>query len=79
MEDIDAQLGPFRQASRAYYSWLYEKKSAAWVLFDPVITVHPDELFFECFSVDESSYGRLGCSYEVFQQLGERACGTHEH
>ena len=46
------------------------------MLFDPVITVHPDEVFFECFSHDESSYGRLGAGYEVFEDIGEFACGT---
>ncbi len=45
-------------------------------MLDPVITVHPDEVFFECFSQDESSYGRLGASYEVFENVGEFACGT---
>ena len=41
-----------------------------------MITVHPDEVFFECFSQDESSYGRLGASYEVFKNIEEFACGT---
>ena len=45
-------------------------------IFYPVITVHPDEVFFECFSVDESTYGRLGASYEVLQNINEFACGT---
>ena len=45
-------------------------------MLDPVITVHPDEVFFECFSQDESSYGRLGCRYEVFDNIREQACGT---
>jgi hypothetical protein len=45
-------------------------------VLDPVITVHPDEVFFECFSQDESSYGRLGASYEVFKNIGNFACGT---
>ncbi|HEV7559491.1 MAG TPA: hypothetical protein VGO00_28640, partial [Kofleriaceae bacterium] len=47
-----------------------------WFKLDPVITVHPDQVFFECFSRDESSYGRLAASYEVFDQLGDRANGT---
>ena len=33
-------------------------------------------MFFECFSKDESTYGRLAASYEVFEELGERANGT---
>src|SRR5690606_9850228 len=43
---------------------------------DPVITIHPDEAFFECFSQDESTYGRLGAGYEVFKNVKEFACGT---
>jgi predicted nucleic acid-binding Zn finger protein len=45
-------------------------------VLDPVITVHPDELFFECFSQDESSYGKLGCNYNVFNKVSEFKCGT---
>jgi len=45
-------------------------------VLDPVITVHPDEVFFECFSQDESSYGRLSAGFEVFDHIGEFACGT---
>ena len=67
---------PFYEAQRRYYDYLYQKDRDAWFVLDPVITVHPDEVFFECFSVDESSYGRLGASYEVFKNINEFACGT---
>jgi hypothetical protein len=33
-------------------------------------------VFFECFSQDESSYGRLGVGYDVFKNVKEFACGT---
>ncbi|MFN3202617.1 MAG: SWIM zinc finger family protein [Bradymonadia bacterium] len=66
----------FYAARRRYWDWLYRHDYNAWLIFDPVITVHPDELFFECFSVDESSYGRLGVNHDVFQNLGDMACGT---
>lgn len=68
--------GPFDRAKRAYFDYLYQKDRDAWFVLDPVITVHPDEVFFECFSQDESSYGRLGASYEVFRNIGDLACGT---
>ena len=58
---------PFYNARAAYYKYLYEKHRNLWFVLDPVITVHPDEVFFECFSEDESSYGRLGANYEVFK------------
>ncbi|HEX7315049.1 MAG TPA: hypothetical protein VF297_14070 [Pyrinomonadaceae bacterium] len=71
------RMGPFNKARKDYYNYIVEKEDSFWrILFDPVITVHPDELFFECFSQDESSYGRLGAGYEVFEHVGEFACGT---
>jgi len=71
-----SRMAPFQQAKRRYFDYLYQKDRDAWFVLDPVITVHPDEVFFECFSQDESSYGRLGCSYEVFRSVSEFACGT---
>ncbi len=70
------RLAPFYKAKRAYFDYLYQKDRDAWFVLDPVITVHPDEVFFECFSQDESSYGRLGASYSVFKHIGPLACGT---
>lgn len=69
-------MKPFYDARQKYFKYLYQKDRDAWFVLDPVITVHPDEVFFECFSQDESSYGRLGCSYEVFKNINEFECGT---
>ena len=66
----------YYKAQRRYFDYLYKKDYDAWIVLDPVITVHPDEIFFECFSQDESTYGRLGTSYEVYKEIGEFACGT---
>jgi hypothetical protein len=71
-----ARWKPYWDSRNKYFRYLYEKERDVWFVLDPVITVHPDEVFFECFSQDESSYGRLGVSYEVFQNVGEFACGT---
>jgi hypothetical protein len=70
------RMAPFYKAQRAYFDHLYKRDYDTWFVLDPVITVHPDEVFFECFSQDESSYGRLSASYEVFQDVNEFACGT---
>lgn len=67
---------PFYDAQTAYFKYLYDKFRDLWFVLDPVITVHPDEVFFECFSEDESSYGRLGANYEVFENVREHAFGT---
>ena len=51
------RLKPYYDARNNFYQYAWQKQLDILFLFDPVITVHPDEIFFECFSVDESSYG----------------------
>lgn len=70
------RMAPFYAARKRYFDYLYKRDIEAWIVLDPVITVHPDQIFFECFSQDESSYGCLSCNYEVFKDIGEFACGT---
>ncbi|HBE21155.1 MAG TPA: hypothetical protein DEG17_04180 [Cyanobacteria bacterium UBA11149] len=70
------RLAPYYKARSEFQNYVWQKQLDFYFVFDPVITVHPDEVFFECFSVDESSYGRLGASYEVFKNINEFACGT---
>ncbi|CAD0006001.1 hypothetical protein [Flavobacterium chungangense] len=69
-------LGPFNKAKSAYFDYLYKNDKDAWFVLDPVITVHPDEVFFECFSKDESSYGKLSCNYNIFTEISDFKCGT---
>lgn len=69
-------MAPFYKAKQKYFKHLYDSNREAWIVLDPVITVHPDELFFECFSKDESSYGKLGCNYNVFNNITDFKCGT---
>ena len=71
-----SRMASFYAAQQRYFDYIYKRDYDAWLVLDPVITVHPDEIFFECFSKDESSYGRLSASYEVFGEVGEHACGT---
>ena len=37
------------QAQREYFSWLLRNDPLAFVVLDPVITVHPDQVLFEVF------------------------------
>jgi hypothetical protein len=62
-----------------YSDYLTKNDPELWRLLvpcDPVITVAPDVLFFECFSKDESSYGCLTVEREAFEAQGEAALGT---
>jgi predicted ArsR family transcriptional regulator len=45
-------------------------------ILDPVITVHPDRIFFEAFSQDQSAYAALIVDPLVFETLGEVVTGT---
>ena len=42
-------MRPFYAARQKYFDYLYRRDMNAWYVLDPVITVHPDEVFFECF------------------------------
>jgi hypothetical protein len=72
----DERFKLYFSARNAFRRYALKKQLDYYWVFDPVITVHPDEVFFECFSQDESSYGRVGASYEVFKNISEFACGT---
>jgi hypothetical protein len=45
-------------------------------LLDPVITVHPDRIFFEAFSQDQSAYVSLIVDPAIFETMGEVVTGT---
>jgi hypothetical protein len=70
------RLRPFSQARTEYFSYVYENTYERRYLFDPVITVHPDEVSFEAFSRDESTYARLAANHDLFGNVKELQCGT---
>ncbi len=53
----------------------FREEQNTWLL-DPVITVHPDQVFFEAFSTDQSAYVRLSASNDAFDVQGEVTYGT---
>jgi len=66
-------------ARTKYGNMLCREDPELWRLLmpcDPVITVSPDVLFFECFSADESSYGCLNIEREAFEAETDVALGT---
>lgn len=70
------RMGDYFKAQKQYFNYLYEVDKAAWWVLDPVITVAPDQVFFEAFSLDESSYGRLAVHEKLFADVKEFAYGT---
>ena len=64
------------QAQLAYYDWLAVNDPLAFLILDPVISVHPDKLFFEVFSKDEGTYANLSIDYSCFDIKTDPVCGT---
>lgn len=56
-------------------TWLSQGEMMSWIL-DPVVTVHPDRIFFEAFSQDQSVYALVVANPEMFATEGEVITGT---
>ncbi|MCI0458036.1 MAG: SWIM zinc finger domain-containing protein [Gemmataceae bacterium] len=70
------RLREFYRSRTDYFNFVYENEYERAYLFDPVVTVHPDEVSFEAFSRDESTYARLAGKYDLFANIKEFQCGT---
>jgi len=86
-EPVPPDLEPeFRRQHALYWrarnKWAVELSANDPAMFralvpcDPVVTVAPDVVFFECFSKDESSYGCLSVDRGAFRGVGEAGLGT---
>jgi len=82
-EGLEADFRKMRKkywdARQEYANYLTRHDPELWRLLmpcDPVITVAPDVLFFECFSADESSYGCLTVNRDAFEAEHDVALGT---
>jgi predicted DNA-binding WGR domain protein len=65
-----------RQAQQAFFAWALRNDPVAFVLLDPVVTVHPDQVFFEVFSKDEGAYAKLGLDLAALDLASQPTCGT---
>ena len=66
-------------ARQEYSNYLMTHDPGLWRLLmpcDPVVTVAPDVLFFECFGADESSYGCLTLDRDAFADERDVKVGT---
>ncbi|MEL6108625.1 MAG: SWIM zinc finger family protein, partial [Planctomycetota bacterium] len=75
MRNQSANLNAW-QAQQAYFAWLMRNDPLAYLILDPVITVHPDCVFMEVFSKDEGSYANLTVDMSAFELEGDPVCGT---
>lgn len=70
------RLPNFAKARKKYFDHLYKADLQAWIVLDPVVSVHPDATIFEVFSQDESSYGRVTVPMDVLELHAEPTYGT---
>jgi predicted DNA-binding WGR domain protein len=75
MKRETASLGVW-QAQQAYFSWMLRNDPLAILILDPIISVHPDQVFFEVFSKDEGSYAKLAFARSAFEGDGQVTHGT---
>src|SRR5215210_7824460 len=70
-----APLGVWH-AQQAYFSWILRNDPTALAILDPVVSVHPDQLTFEVFGKDESTYACLAFKTAAFDNPGKTEPGT---
>ncbi len=75
-KDIQPIQSEVNRSRRAYYDWLYQNDREKWIVLDPVVSVHPDAVIFEAFSLDESSYGRISVPTRNLEIFGNVDYGT---
>lgn len=66
----------YYRIERDFWDFIKKRDATLWWILDPVITVHPDQVSFEAFSLDESTYGCLSVELNEFDILGESKLGT---
>ena len=64
------------KAYRAYFDWLLRNDPLAYLILDPVISVHPDAVVMEVFSKDEGCYASLSFDHSFFASEGPVQYGT---
>src|SRR5262245_2977831 len=70
-----APLGVW-QAQQSYFAWMLRNDPTAMCILDPVITVHPDQVMFEVFGKDESTYACLAFRRDAFAESGTATYGS---
>jgi len=66
----------YYKLERDFWKYIKNRDAALWWVLDPVITVHPDQVSFEAFSLDESTYGCLSVDMKEFNIKGTPQLGT---
>ncbi|MCA8920636.1 MAG: hypothetical protein KDD82_02435 [Planctomycetes bacterium] len=74
--DQQQQAAELAAAERRFLEFEWQERERGWLVYDPVCSVHPDELSFEAFNRDGSVYARLGIARTAAEERGRVVCGT---
>lgn len=66
----------YYRLERDFWKFIKDRDMNLWMVLDPVITVHPDQVSFEAFSLDESTYGCLSVEMDEFEMIQKPKLGT---
>jgi len=70
-----APLGVWH-SQQAYFAWILRNDPTALSILDPIVSVHPDQVMFETFGKDESTYACLAFKRTAFEEAGLPTFGT---
>lgn len=70
-----APLGVWH-SQQAYFAWILRNDPTALSILDPIVSVHPDQVMFETFGKDESTYACLAFKRAAFEEAGLPTFGT---
>src|SRR5262249_24818370 len=65
-----------RESQHAFLDWVLRNDPIGFIMLDPIVTVPPDQVFFEVFSKDEGTYAKLGFELSAFELAYQPTCGT---
>lgn len=69
-------LFSYQKAQKHYLRYRYQKYLEQHLLIEPWVTVNPDVIFFEIFSLSQLLYCRLDLDSELFSDIKARQYGT---
>lgn len=72
----ERQAAELAAVERRFLEFEWQTQQQGWFVYDPVCSVHPDELSFEAFNRDGSVYARLGIARSAAEERGRVVCGT---
>ncbi len=76
MKENKRSLLPYQKAQKRYLRYLYQKYLEKFLVMEPWLSVHSDEVFFETFSYSQKLYCRLSVDVDLLENIKNQKYGT---